>query len=329
MYLIGDVGATKTNLAVFPSIDNPRDWPIQATYQNAAWESLESLLTAFIDEHHIRAEAICVCVAGPVVNGEVEFTNLPWRIHENHLKEICNLEKVCILNDLMATALSIPHLLGSELAALNKGVAQPGGSIGVVAPGTGLGEAYLVWDGHRYRGFPSEGGHVDFAPTSALQWGLLQFLQNRYGHVSYERVCSGIGIANIYQYLKSTHYAPEPAAIVEKIEQSSDPTPIIATAALEKDAPEMYRAVMNTFVEILGAEVGNVALKLMATGGIYLGGGIPPRILPLLCGDVFFYGYRHKGRFEDLLDQIPVSVILNPKAALLGCAYEIVDIVKQ
>ncbi len=326
MFLIGDVGATKTNLAVFPSAEDPRDWQIQATYQNAAWSSLEELLSTFIREHSIQANAICLCVAGPVVNGEVEFTNLPWRMRETRLKELFNIERVRIINDLMATALAIPHLLDTEVKKLNKGIPAPGGSIGVVAPGTGLGEAYLTWDGRRYHGYSSEGGHVDFAPTSALQWGLLQFMQERYGHVSYERVCSGIGIANLYQFFKSTGYAPEPPALGEAIAQSADPTPLIVNAALEKDGPELYRAIMNTFVEILGAEVGNIALKLMATGGVFLGGGIPPRILPLLKREVFFHGYRQKGRFEDLLDQIPISVILNPKAALLGCAYEVADL---
>lgn len=329
MYLIGDVGATKTNLAVFPSVEDPRDWQIQATYQNAAWDSLEELLQAFVREHNIQADAICLCVAGPVVRGEVEFTNLPWRIRETRLKELFNIERVRIVNDLMATALSIPHLLDTEVSKLNKGVAEPGGSIGVVAPGTGLGEAYLTWDGYRYHGYSSEGGHVDFAPTSALQWGLLQFMQVRYGHVSYERVCSGIGITNLYRYLKSTGYAPEPPALEEQIANSADPTPLIVNAAIEKDGSELHRAVMNTFVEILGAEVGNMALKLMATGGMYLGGGIPPRILPLLRREVFFYGYRGKGRFEDLLEQIPIYVILNPKAALLGCAYEVVNLVNR
>ncbi|MCE5209340.1 MAG: glucokinase [Chloroflexi bacterium] len=326
MYLIGDVGGTKTNLAVFPSVDDPRDWQIQASYQNSAWSSLEDLLAAFIHEHNLLVQAVCLCVAGPVIDGEAAFTNLPWHIQEFRLKELFNIDRARIINDLVATALSIPHLTGNEVDKLNKGVIMQGGTIAVVAPGTGLGEAYLTWDGRRYRGFASEGGHVDFAPTSALQWGLLQYLQERYGHVSYERVCSGMGITNIYQFLKHTGYAPEPSALAEMIRQSKDPTPIIVNAALEKDAPDLYRAAVNTFVEILGAEVGNMALKLMTTGGVYLGGGIPPRILPFLHSEKFFYGYRRKGRFEDLLDRIPIHVILNPKAALLGCAYEIVEL---
>lgn len=325
MYLIGDIGGTKTNLAVFTSIDNPRDWQFQATYRNSEWGSLEDLLSSFIREHNLQIQGICLCVAGPVFDGETVLTNLPWRIQESRIRDLRSIEPVRIINDLVATALAIPHLTDNEIACLNKGVVIPGGTVGVIAPGTGLGEAYLTWDGQRYRGFPSEGGHVDFAPQSALQWGLLQYLQERYGHVSYERVCSGMGIANIYHFLKHTGYAPEPEVMRQLIEKSEDPTPVIVNAALEKDAPDLYRTVVNTFVEILGAETGNMALKLMATGGVYLGGGIPPRILPFLKSEKFFYGYRRKGRFEDLLNRVPLHVILNPKAALLGCAFEIAD----
>ena len=321
MYLIGDVGGTKTNLAVIEENGEWRDWRFEAAYTSAAFDNLEELLKGYIQEHGFTIRAACLGVAGPVLDGRASITNLPWTITEKGLAQALNIEKVEIINDLVATARAIPCLDETDVEKLNQGTAAPGGPIAVLAPGTGLGEAYLTWDGRRYRTHASEGGHVDFAPATALQWGLLHYLQGKFGHVSYERVCSGMGIANIYQYLKETGYAEEPPWFAEKLKTRSDPTPLIVEAALDSALYcELCRATLYTFCAILGAEAGNMALKLLATGGIYLGGGIPPRILPLLRSEKFFFSYRDKGRFEDFLDQVPVYVILNPKAALLGAA---------
>jgi glucokinase len=191
----------------------------------------------------------------------------------------------------------------------------------VVAPGTGLGEAYLIWDGTRYRAFPSEGGHADFAPTNAVEVGLLQYLLNRFDHVSCERVCSGTGLVNIYAYLKDGGYAQEPEWLTEQLVSAHDPAPVIVKAALDEEKPcGLCQTTLNVFVSILGAEAGNMALKVMASGGVYLGGGIPPRMLSALENGPFMKAFRRKGRMSGLMEGIPVHVILNPKVALLGAA---------
>jgi len=196
-----------------------------------------------------------------------------------------------------------------------------GGALAVVAPGTGLGEAYLIWDGAKYLAFPSEGGHADFAPTTALEAGLLSHLLDRFDHVSCERVCSGMGLANIYAYLKDAGYAEESGRVAGELAFAHDPAPVVVKAALDETRPcRLCRAALDMFVSILGAEAGNMCLKVMATGGVYLGGGIPARILPALEQKGFIKSFRRKGRMSKLMDRIPVHVIMNPKAALLGAA---------
>jgi glucokinase len=321
MLLAGDIGGTKVNLAIFSPEKGPKDPLHEKTYPSAKYENLESVVEDFLKQTGQSIEHAVFGVAGPVIEGCADVTNLDWEISEAHIKDVLGLESVLLLNDLTATASAIPYLDQDDHEYIAQGEAEPEGTIAVIAPGTGLGEAYLTWDGQHYRAHPSEGGHVDFAPTSALEFGLLRFLMDRFGHVSYERICSGSGIPNIYQYFKVTGYAPEPEWLKEKLEIVDDPTPVIMEAGLSHTPEcELCRATINTFVTALGAEAGNVALKFLATGGIYLGGGIPPRILPLLKSEKFYYSYRNKGRFEDILEKIPVTVILNPKAALIGAA---------
>jgi glucokinase len=205
---------------------------------------------------------------------------------------------------------------------LNPGKPVHGGTIAVIAPGTGLGESYLTWDGSRYFPYASEGGHSDFAPTNQLALKLHQYLLDRFGHVSCERVCSGNGIPNIYAFLRDEKYSEEPDWLAEQLERAKDPTPIIAKAALDKKRScKLCSLTMNTFVSILGAESGNLALKVLSSGGVYLGGGIPPRILPYLDSGIFMQAFLHKGRLASVLSQMPVHVILNRKVALLGAAY--------
>jgi len=191
----------------------------------------------------------------------------------------------------------------------------------VIAPGTGLGEAFLASNGERYRAHPSEGGHASFAPNDDLQIELLRYLQKRIGHVSCERVCSGLGLPNIYAFLKDSGYAEEPDWLAAKLASAADPTPVIVTTALDAERScELCLATLRTFVSILGAEASNLALKVLATGGVYIGGGIPPRILPVLQEPYFMRAFLNKGRFTDIVERMPVHVILNPKAALLGAA---------
>jgi glucokinase len=321
MLLAGDIGGTKTKLAIFSIEGGPRSPLAKATFPSARYDSLEAIAAEFLAQTDHPIDRATFGVAGPVVGGRATITNLPWVIDEAQLETELGLSNAHLMNDLVAVAHAVPFLQPSDLHALSEGEAIHGGTIAVVAPGTGLGEAFLTWDGARYIAYPSEGGHVDFAPTNELEIGLLRYLQPRFDHVSYERICSGIGMPNIYAYLKESGYADEPAWLAEKLAQVDDPTPVIATTALDEERTcELCVAALDMFVSILGTEAGNLALKVLATGGVYLGGGIPPRILPALEKGSFMESFLRKGRFADLLERMPVHVILNSEAALLGAA---------
>jgi glucokinase len=219
---------------------------------------------------------------------------------------------------LEATAYGVPHLPSEDLFLLNDAPPQSG-TKAVLAPGTGLGEAILFQRGDKYHAIPSEGGHTDFGPTNLFEIELLRYLMGKFGHVSYERICSGKGLPNIYEYLKENRFAEESPEMAEALRQAADPTPVIVQKAMAGEC-ELSIATLNAFVSILGAEAGNLALKVMATGGVYLGGGIPPRILSKLKDGTFMAAFVNKGRFAEMLAGIPVYVILNPETALLGAA---------
>ncbi|MEO7018946.1 MAG: glucokinase [Ktedonobacteraceae bacterium] len=321
MLLAGDIGGTKTNLAFFSVQDGWKKPLAEATFPSAHYASLEALVQEFQEQHHVTIDHASFGVAGPVVDGRATITNLPWILEENHLKQALNIPSVSLLNDLTAIAYGVPYLEADDLHTLNAGYVVKDGAIAVVAPGTGLGEAFLTWEGERYHAHTSEGGHADFAPADALQLELLQYLQMRYKHVSFERVCSGRGLPNIYAFLKEAGHAPEPPWLAEQLAQVQDQTPVIVENALDKEhACEICTQTLELFVSILGAEAGNMALKVLATGGVYLGGGIPPRILPFLSEGRFMQSFLRKGRLSDVLIPMPVFVILNPNIALLGAA---------
>lgn len=323
MLLAGDIGGTKTKLAVF-STEKESDWknPLsEATFPSGHYPSLEALVQEFQQQHHYKIDRASFGVAGPVVNGRATITNLPWILEENHLKHALDIPSVSLLNDLNAIAHGVPYLDQKDLHTLNAGHVVHNGAIAVVAPGTGLGEAFLTWNGLHYQPHTSEGGHADFAPADELQLELLRYLQLRYKHVSFERVCSGKGLPNIYAFLKEASYASEPSWLTERLNSVKDPTPVIVENALDTaNACEICSLAVETFVSILGAESGNMALKVLATGGVYLGGGIPPRILPFLSEGRFMQAFLRKGRLSDVLIPIPVYVMLNPDIALLGAA---------
>jgi len=323
MLLAGDIGGTKTNLAIFSPEAAPRAPLAEATFRSDDYPSLEAIVREFLAQGALPVQRASFGVAGPVVAGRATITNLPWEIDAAQLQSVLHLSTVRLLNDLEAIAHAVPFLEPDDLHTLNVGQPSPAGTIAVIAPGTGLGEAFLTWDGSRYRAHASEGGHADFAPTTLFEIELLRYLRGGLGfeHVSCERVCSGLGIPNIYAYLKDSGYAEEPAWLTAQLAAADDATPIIASAALKDErSPEICVATLNAFVSILGAEAGNLALKVLATGGVYLAGGIPRHILPALKHERFMEAFRSKGRMANLLSRIPVHVIVNSKVPLLGVA---------
>ena len=318
MLLAGDVGGTKTNLALY-STDGDLVPEVQKTFASAGYPSLEAVAIEFLAETGATVERAVVGVAGPVVEGKCAVTNLPWTMDEEVLKRELGLVEAKLLNDLEATAYGVPHLEAEDLFVLNDAPARSG-TKAVIAPGTGLGEAILFFKDGRYHVLPSEGGHVDFGPNSLFEIELLRYLMGKFAHVSYERVCSGLGLPFIYEYLRDNRYAPELPSVAQALREAADPTPVLVRAAMSGEC-ELCIAALNTFVSVLGAEAGNLALKVMATGGIYVGGGIPPRILPKLRDGTFMAAFVNKGRFADTLSHVPVYVVLNPKTALLGAAW--------
>ncbi|OQA39714.1 MAG: Glucokinase [Chloroflexi bacterium ADurb.Bin325] len=322
MLLAGDIGGTKTVLAVFSQSAGERAPLAEKTYPSTAYASLEEIAADFLAQTGHQVERGVFGVAGPVMQGRAYVTNLRWNLDEGELARALGLTSVRLLNDLESLAYSVSILEPEDLHTLNVGQAVDHGTRAVIAPGTGLGEAYLTWAGWHYAPHPSEGGHCDFAPRDQREIELLQYLLKKYDHVSCERVCSGLGIPNLYHFLRDTGRATEPPWLAARLAAASDPTPeIFAGAMLPTNPSELCIQTLELFAGILGGEAGNLALKVLATGGVYIGGGIPPRMLPYLEQPAFLENFRDKGRFSDLLGNVPIHVILNPKAALLGAAH--------
>lgn len=320
MLLAGDIGGTKTHLAIFSLAEGPRRPVAEAVFPSANYGDLAEMVREFAAQTRLPLEYACFDVAGPVVGNRAQLTNLPWIVDGAALASAINLRRVWLLNDLQATAYSVPQLTPADLETLNKGEPAEYGAIGVIAPGTGLGEAFLVWTGNAYMAYASEGGHTDFGPNNDTEMELARFLLDRFGHAGYERICSGIGIPNIYDFLHERRGMAASPALTQRLASANDRTPLIAQAALDETHPDpLALAAMEIFVSVLGAEAGNLALKVLATGGIYLGGGIPPRILPLLRDGRFMTAFTNKGRFSEMISKIPVHVVLT-QAALIGAA---------
>jgi len=317
--LAGDVGATKTILGIYTAEKGPREPLAEATFASSQHPSLAALAGAFLSQAKLDVEDACFGVAGPVIKGQATISNLSWRIDQAKLKKELRLKSVTLINDVEATAQGVPLLDTTERHCLNKGEEIERGTRAVIAPGTGLGEAFLVWDGARYRAHASEGGHADFAPANPLENDLLNHLRDRWGHVSYERVCSGIGLPTLYAYLKESGFAEEPAWLAQKLAETDDQTALIVEAAI-KQKTQLCVGALNLFCSILGAEAGNLALKVMATGGVYVGGGIPPRIITVLERGPFMEAFSRKGRLSDMMSRMPVYVILDRRIALIGAA---------
>jgi len=320
MLLAGDIGGTKTDLAIFSVERGPHSPITQTQVHSADYPSLQVLVKEFLEKAKTPVERACFDVAGPVIDGRVKITNLPWVIDEASLAKDLNFKFVHLMNDLEAVARAVPILRASDVITINVGQPVPKGAIAVVAPGTGLGESFLTWDGSKYVSHSSEGGHADFAPTNERQIGLLKYMLKRFDHVSVERVCSGIGIPSIYEYLRDVEQIPERPEIAQAIASATDHTAAITNSAFDEYNPcELCKATVDTFVSILASEAANMALKVMATGGVYLAGGIPLHMDHPAEKLRFIETFKQKGRFSQLMDHIPVHVILN-RAALLGSA---------
>ena len=322
MYLAGDVGGTKTALALYEPTSDGIKQVREQVFPSQDHGSLEAILTEFLKDHPAGAlKSACFGVAGPVIEGRCQTTNLPWVLEEKTLASALGVKRAKLLNDLEAAAYGMLHVKPDELVALNpKAPARRKGNVALIAAGTGLGEAMLYWDGERYHPIASEGGHADFAPRDDLQVGLLQYLRESYGaHVSYERVLSGPGFFNIYEYLRDRGHYPESSQVAEQM-KTGDPNAAISQHGLSGDDP-LCKATIDLFCSVYGAEAGNIALRCMAIGGVFIGGGIAPKLLPALTSGLFWSQFIEKGRFVELLKGIEVNVVLNPRTPLLGAAY--------
>ncbi|WP_020589752.1 glucokinase [Desulfobacter curvatus] len=321
MMLAGDIGGTKTILAVYADRTNVPANPVhEARFKSADYQSFETIVQEFLDQTGFNPQAACFGVAGPVKDRHSRITNLPWEINAGKIEQACGIPKVFLINDLEAIAVSVPHLNKDNFFTLNPGEPDPKGNRAVIAPGTGLGIAFLIWTGAGYRAFASEGGHTAFSPQDSQELKLLEFLTRRYGHVSFERVCSGSQLPNLYGYFLEKNVFTEPTWLREKLDAAADKTPVIVETALEHKA-DICEATLDVFVRTLGTIIGNMAVTLLPTGGIYLGGGIPPRILKRLARPDFLGRIADKGRFFSLCASMPIHVILDPQAALYGAAW--------
>ncbi len=319
MILSGDIGGTKTNLAYFETEGNDLVPILVKSYPSQEFSSLPEVIERMQRDHPATIRAAAFGIAGPIVEGRSKLTNLGWEVDAREVAACLHLDGVGLLNDLEATAYGILRLPASENVFLQHGKAQPHRAIAVIAAGTGLGEGGLFWDGEGYRAIPSEGGHTDFGPRNDLEVDLLRYLLTRYGRASYERIVSGPGLQNLYEFFRLRAGYPEPSWLTEQF-VSGDPSAAISRAAMEEKDPVCVQS-LDLFVSLYGAETGNLALKLVATGGVFIGGGIAPKIVQKLLQRSFLESFFKKGRYETLLRQIPVQVVLNDKTALIGAAH--------
>jgi glucokinase len=329
MLIAGDIGGTKTDLGIYSEESGPHAPLAQAQFHSADFPSLQAMVAVYLAQVKMSVDAGSFDIAGPVIDGHAKATNLPWMMDEVSLARDLRLRSVHLMNDLAAVARAVPVLRPVDLLTVNRGQAVPGGAIAVIAPGTGLGESFLTWDGERYVAHESEGGHSDFAPTDELQVRLLAFLRGRFDHVGVERVCSGIGVPNVYEFLRDAEKVPERPDVARRIDSALDRTKAIIDAGNDPEAPsELCRSTVDLVADILAGEGGNLALKVLATGGLYIAGGVALHLLDALEKPRFVQIFARKGRFKELMERIPIHIITT-RAALLGAATFGLDRLKE
>jgi len=321
LLLAGDVGGTKTILALFSKKEGPYKPVIETIIQSAEVLDFCEVATDFLAAHRVKPAGCCFGVAGPVFDGKVIITKLGWRLTEEMLSERLSVQSAYLINDLAATAYALPVLNNNDLCVLTRGTIEPHGPITIIAPGTGLGEVFLTWDRDEYRVHSSEGGHALYAPVTPLHRELLEFLSTRQEQITYDLICSGRGIPLIYSFLRQKKYAAEPSWLAEELSRCDDQTPLIVQNALNvNDRAPISVKTIDIFLEILASEAANCALKILATGGVYLSGGMPPRLVQFLQKQQFLDNFTSRSPFHSFLANVPVTVVLNYKSALIGAA---------
>ncbi|MBP1738400.1 MAG: glk [Deltaproteobacteria bacterium] len=325
--LAGDIGGTKTNVGLFVMGRERPEPLVVESFASREVPGLETIVERFLKRNPAPISSACFGIAGPVINGRCKTTNLPWVVSETLMQRRFRWRHVRLLNDLAAAAMAVPFLRRSEQVSLNKGIMQKKGNLALLSPGTGLGQAILAYKDGEYVPLSSEGGHVSFSPTTEGEVELWRYLRKKFSHVSVERVLSGPGLVNIYSWLRDSGQFEEPPWLKELMKQG-DPAKAISENALRKEQALCVES-LRLYVSLLGKTSGNLALTSLAVGGVYLGGGIPPKILPALKLGSFMKAFTSKGRFADFLARIPVRVILNDKAALLGAAHAAFEAVKD
>jgi glucokinase len=319
MILAGEIGATHTRLAAFETEGNRLQCVVEKTYMSQQHDGLSGILADFIRTEGIPVHSACLGVAGPVRAGRSKISNLPWVIDAREVAKQLKLNSVGLLNDLEAYAYGIDGLESKDFITLSEGAEEAEGNRAVISAKTGLGIAGLYWDGFRHHPFACEGGHADFAPRNDLQMELLAYLQKKYGRISCERILSGPGIKNIYDFLRDAQKAEEPKWLRTAMSAAPDPPALISQMALEGKAPICNQA-LSIFVSVFGAETGNCALNFMSTGGIFIGGSIAAKIVPKMKDPVFLESFLDKGRMEAILKDMPVKIVANDDSGMIGAA---------
>ncbi len=318
MILAGDVGGTKVHLALYDFSDGKLTHTREERFPAKEYSGLVEIVKEFLGAD--VATAACFGVPGPVRDGRLRLTNLPWTLDSRELTISLGIPHVFLINDLEANGYGIAELTSEQIYTLSEGDTSQIGNRALIAAGTGLGEGLLIWNGHIHVPFPSEGGHADYAPRNEDEIDLLRFLKQKYnGRISQERVVSGMGITNIYEFLRDVRGMEEPAWLAEEMAAAGDPNSVITELALAAKSEICVRT-LDMFVSAYGAEAGNLALKVLSVGGLYVGGGIGPRIIEKLKDGTFIKGFTDKGRLSQLLINMPVRVILESRAAVLGAA---------